>query len=462
MGKRVVVVGAGITGLTAAYAIASRDPEAVVTVLEAKSRFGGNIRTTPFAELPAVDEGPDAFLVRIPYAMQLVQELGFTENDLTAPATGSAYVWHKKLHSIPGGLMLGVPGEIMPIAKSGLLTPWGKLRAGIEPFLPARDPRDSIGNLIRGRFGNEVHERLVDPLIGSIYASNTDHISIQSVPQLAALADGQRSLLLAVRAQKKSAAAPSGQPPAIFATPRDGIGALVDALVARCSALSVNLVTDSPVTVIEPGYKVHTENAAFDADAVIIASPAKHSAPIMRSIDHDVAELLGGWSHVGVVIATLRVAGSEFPAHLTGSGYLVPKKDQQKVTAVSFASNKWSHWQPQDGSKIIRVSLGQDGNPVGDMDDKTVLTTVLSDLKRHLNVSFNPSEVRISRWDDAFPQYRPGHFDRVQTIEQSLAAKAPGLFLAGASHRGIGIPACVQQARAAAEKVIAHISGQSR
>ena len=233
MSRRVVIIGAGITGLTAAYAIKSQRPEFDVTVLEASPRVGGNIHSSPFAGLPAVDEGPDAFLVRIPYALQLVRELGFTESDLTAPATGSAYVWHKKLHSIPSGLMLGVPGEIMPIAKSGLISPLGKIRAGLEPFLPKTDAGDSIGKLIRRRFGNDVHNYLVDPLIGSIYASDTDNISIDSVPQLAALANGNRSLLLAVRKQKKAAAAATAG--AIFAAPRQGIGAVIDALLARNS-----------------------------------------------------------------------------------------------------------------------------------------------------------------------------------------------------------------------------------
>ena len=459
MSKRVVVVGAGITGLTAAYTIASRDPDAKVTVLESKSRFGGNIRTTPFAGLPAIDEGPDAFLVRIPFAMQLAAELGFASDDLTAPATGSAYVWHRKMHAIPSGLMLGVPGEIMPIAKSGLLSPLGKLRAGIEPFLPRTDARDSIGALIRGRFGNEVHERLVDPLIGSIYASDTDHISIKSVPQLAALADGERSLLLAVRKQQRNSVPTAGQPASVFATPRDGVGALIDALVAKCATLGVSILTDSPVESIDRGYVVHAGPMSHDADAVIIASPAAASAKMLAEIDPFTASELANWDHVGVVIVTLRVDNNQFPSRYTGSGYLVPKSDQNKVTAVSFASNKWAHWQPTDGSRIMRVSLGQDGNPVGDMDDDTIMETVLSDLKRHLNVAFAPSEIRISRWDNAFPQYRPGHFDRVDAIERSLAASSPGLSLAGASHRGIGIPACVHQARIAAEKTLAHLNG---
>lgn len=453
MSRRVVIIGAGITGLTAAYAIKTQRPEFDVTVLEASPRVGGNIHSSPFAGLPAVDEGPDAFLVRIPYALQLVRELGFTESDLTAPATGSAYVWHKKLHSIPSGLMLGVPGEIMPIAKSGLISPLGKIRAGLEPFMPKTDAGDSIGKLIRRRFGNDVHNYLVDPLIGSIYASDTDNISIDSVPQLAALANGNRSLLLAVRKQKKAAAATTAG--AIFAAPRQGIGAVIDALLARNSELGVKTLTNTAVKMIEPGYQVHCPGHTYEADSIIVASPAAASAPMLAAVAPRVSVSLGDWDHIGVTIATLRVPGSEFPRDLTGSGYLVPKRDQHKVTAVSFASNKWAHWQPDDGSRILRVSLGQDGNPADGLDDDQVMSAVLADLQRHLGVSFSPIESRISRWNNAFPQYRPGHFARVEKIEHELESVAPGVFIAGASHRGIGIPACVQQARAVAGKVVA-------
>jgi protoporphyrinogen/coproporphyrinogen III oxidase len=453
MTKRVVIVGAGITGLTAAYTIKTQQPDFEVTVVEASERTGGNIRTSPFAGLDAVDEGPDAFLVRIPYATQLVNDLGFTAADLTAPATGSAYVWHNKLHSIPAGLMLGVPGEVAPIAKSGLLSPIGKIRAAIEPLLPRTNSNDSIGRLIRKRFGNEVHEFLVDPLIGSIYASDTDNISINSVPQLATLAEGTRSLLFAVRKQRKSA--PPATTGSVFTTPLRGIGSIIDALMVRNAALGVTMLTKSPVLRIEPGYNVQCDGRTIEADIVVVASPAAVSAPMFRDLNSGVSDALAQWDHVGVTIATLRVDANQFPANLNGSGYLVPKRDQNKVTAVSFASNKWAHWRPSDGSKIMRVSLGQDGNPADGLTDDEIVSHVLTDLNRHLGVAFEPTEIRISRWANAFPQYRPGHFNRVEKIENELRAKNPGVFLAGASHRGIGIPACVQQARAVAEKVIA-------
>ena len=206
---------------------------------------------------------------------------------------------------------------------------------------------------------------------------------------------------------------------------------------------------------IEPGYQVHCSGHTYEADSIIVASPAAVSAPMLAAVAPRVSVSLGDWDHIGVTIATLRVPGSEFPRDLTGSGYLVPKRDQHKVTAVSFASNKWAHWQPDDGSRILRVSLGQDGNPADGLDDDQVMSAVLADLQRHLGVSFSPIESRISRWNNAFPQYRPGHFARVEKIEHELESVAPGVFIAGASHRGIGIPACVQQARAVADKVVA-------
>jgi oxygen-dependent protoporphyrinogen oxidase len=168
--------------------------------------------------------------------------------------------------------------------------------------------------------------------------------------------------------------------------------------------------------------------------------------------------LLAKWTHASVVLITLAIPASQWPAHLTGSGYLVPKPDQRWVTAASFGSNKWAHWRPTDGSMIVRVSLGRDGLDVMHFDDDKLVNLALADMKLHLGVDLQPTEVRISRWAESFPQYRPHHFARLTEIEQSLGAQAPGVAFAGASYRGIGIPACVQQARTASTAIHEHLS----
>jgi protoporphyrinogen/coproporphyrinogen III oxidase len=200
-----------------------------VTVFEAAERVGGKIHATPFAGVAGVDEGPDAFLARVPEAVSLARRVGLGD-DLVSPEAVGAAVWHDGLHPIPDGLMLGLPGKIVPLATTGLLSWRGKARAALEPFLPRTSTdSDSIGEFVRARFGDEVHERLVDSLVGSIYAADTDHFSLAEVPQLAALANGNRSVLLAARRQRRSQAgtATAASSP-VFATPRSGIGALVE------------------------------------------------------------------------------------------------------------------------------------------------------------------------------------------------------------------------------------------
>jgi len=157
-------------------------------------------------------------------------------------------------------------------------------------------------------------------------------------------------------------------------------------------------------------------------------------------------------------LITLAIPATQWPAHLTGSGYLVPKPDQRWVTAASFGSNKWAHWRPADGSMIVRVSLGRDGLDVMHFDDDKLVNLALADMKLHLGVDLQPNDVRISRWAESFPQYRPHHFARLAEVEQSLGLRAPGVVFAGASYRGIGIPACVQQGRTASSATHGYLS----
>ena len=456
--RHVVVVGAGVTGLTTAHTLLAEPDAPRVTVLEAADRTGGKIRTSSFAGLDAVDEAADAYLIRVPWVVDLVRELGLGD-ELTNPATGSAAVWHGRMHPIPAGLVLGVPSDLASLARSRLLSWRGKARAAMEPLLPRTDPGDCIGHWVRSRFGGEVHERLIDPLVGSIYASDTDRSSLAAVPQLAALA-GPRSALLAARKMRPRGAGPAGP---VFEAPLRGMGALTDALAQSIRQRGGSINTGARVEHIERvgraagsgsgagGYCVAAAGVALDeADAVVVTSPAGPSAPLLAPLSGDAAALLGGVDHAGVVMVTATVPAESWPEALAYSGYLVPKPDQRSVTAVSFASNKWPHWRPADGSMLLRISLGRDGLNVDDWDDERIVDAAVSEVGGHLGLDLQPGAVRVSRWPGAFPQYRPGHFERVDSLERALAADAPGVLVAGASHRGIGIPTCVQQGRRAA------------
>ena len=449
MSARITIVGGGITGLTTAYRFSKLMPGAQITLIEAGDHVGGKIRSSPFAGIAGVDEGADAFLTRIPHAVELAAELGLTDQ-LTSPAVVSANVWWNGMHEIPEGLLLGVPSDLATLARSHLLSWRGKLRAGLEPILPGTGVgADSVGRLIRKRFGRQVHERLVDPLVGSIYAADTDRFSLAGVPQILDLASNNRSLLIGARRARAKVKAATGP---IFAAPTGGMAVLTDSLAEALAAADVEIRTGQSVTSIErsgSGWLVDGEVA----DAVVLATPARTTAPLVGAISGDAAKSLATFDHAGVVMVTLAVAGTDWPRELSSkSGYLVPKPVQNWVTAVSFASSKWAHWRPADadGGVILRISLGRDGRDLTDQSDDALLNAAVTDVGHHLGFSLRPTAHRITRWPLAFPQYRPGHAKRVTGIEADLARDAPGIFVAGASYRGIGIPACIEQGNSTA------------
>lgn len=457
--QHVVVVGGGISGLTTAYAIGRLPSAPQVTLLESLPRLGGCISGSPFAGLRNVDESADAFLVRTPAALELAQQVNLG-SELTEPATGHAYIWHRRLHNIPEPTMLGIPANRSAILNTRLLSTRGAIRAMVEPFIPRSKNNlstqiadDCLGDLIRSRFGNQVLERIVDPLVGSIYATDTDHFSIDGMPQIADLVRRPGSLMKSAN-EVVGARVPGT---AVFAAPLRGMSSLIDALVAAVQQQGAIVHIASPVTEIQQPsrgkFLVNTSSASLRADAVVMATPARHTANFVHSLNSDAGQILAGAEHASVVIITLAISRDQWSSKITGSGYLVPKPVQRAVTAVSFGSNKWKHWNPHDNSMILRVSLGRDGAPMHHLDDDELLQMSLTDLELHLGRQFTPHATRVTRWVEAFPQYRPGHIKRVNQLDVLLHNSAPGLFLTGASYRGIGIPACIQQARRAAERV---------
>ncbi|MDJ0770663.1 MAG: protoporphyrinogen oxidase [Ilumatobacter sp.] len=457
---RLLVVGGGITGLAAAVELAGRLDDlhgegaaGGVEVWEAATRLGGKIATSPFAGIDHVDEGADAFLTRVPHAVEFARRVGLDDASMTSPTGAGAAVWHGRLHDIPGGILLGVPASVAPFVTTSLLSWRGKLRAAVEPFLPRTHPDDSIGALIRARFGDEVHDRLVDSLVGSIYATDTDRSSLAAVPQLAALASGHRSLLLGGRAARKRA--PVTDAP-IFSAPRTGIGGLVDAAAGWLGRRGVKVRTSKPVGEIEPdagGWRADGERF----DAIVLAAPARATAPMVAAVAPEAAGVLAATEYADVIMVRLAVPGDQWPDRLSGrSGYLVPKSQQRLVTAASFASQKWAHWQGAHGEQVIRASLGRDGLPVMHLDDDAVLDATLTEMSGHLGIDLQPSEISITRWHDAFAQYRPHHHERVATIEERMPAT---LAIAGASYRGIGLPACIADGQRAARSVLEQVVG---
>ncbi len=444
------VVGAGISGLAAAWEGLRRG--ARVMVLDAAPESGGKLRTSPFAGV-ALDEAADAFLARVPGAVELCAELGIT-SELVAPATGAAFVFHDgALRRLPADQLLGVPTDLDAVAASGLLSPDGVARARRDLDAPDDRPPggvdESVGDLVRRRLGDEVLDRLVGPLVGSIYAGDCDHLSLQvAAAQLAAARDrspGDPSLVRAAAALRAQAVE-TGRP--VFLAPEGGMGRLVDALVdgigddLRTGAAVAGLARDGDAWRLEP--------AGVTARAVVVATPAFAAAPLVTPHAPAAAEVLAAIEHASVTLVALAVPRAGIDRDLDGSGFLVPRSAGLRLTACSWVSSKWPHLDVDPDVALLRASVGRAGDDRAmALDDDALVAAVLADLKTTMGLRAAPTDVRVSRWPRSFPQPRPGHLARVAAAEAAVAA-VPGLALAGAWAEGVGVPACIRGGRAAA------------
>lgn len=435
---RVAVVGGGISGLSAAWELRGR---ADVTVFEPE-RLGGKIRTEPFEGRP-VDSGPDAFITRSPAALELCRELGI--DDLVSPAAGSTLLWHDgRLRRLPEGLVLGVPRQLGPLVRSGLLSPGGLARAAFDLVLPRRDIAGdvSVRDLVAGRFGPQIADRLVDPLVGGIHAGRISDLSAEAaVPQLLEAAKRNRSLLLGLRA---TAARGPGRPETapMFMTPRGGLSELVDRLCGALQLGGVSFSAAGVAAVERDGSRWRVGPAGELFDGVVLAC------------DHTTAARLLGPGHprgldeltsASVVLVTMGYAALATPAGI--NGVLIPAPEGWLMTACSFASSKWPHWAAP-GRTILRVSAGRAGDDRAlTMNDDQVVDHLGEEVGRALGTSGRPDTWRVSRWPGAFPQYRIGHGARVNGIEEDLRRTHPGVAVCGSSYHGVGIPACIASAR---------------
>jgi oxygen-dependent protoporphyrinogen oxidase len=416
--SRFAVVGGGIAGLAAAYDLARHGDEVVLH--EAGDRLGGKLRTEPFAGTE-VDVAPDAFLARRPEAVQLCDELGLRDRFET-PAVGSSYVWSRgALRSLPAGQVLGVPTDFVALARSGIVSTPGVARAALEPWWPGRPLGDdaSIGEVVARRFGTETLERLVDPLLGGINAGDTNQLSIDTVaPQIAAAARADRSITRALR--RARATTPAGP---LFYGLRGGMETLVKALVAAIDRAGGRIETGSAVTSPD----------TLDVDGVVWATPRPE---------------LVAYSSVTLVLFSYPDGAVTRP--LDASGFLVPRPEGLLMTACSWASTKWAHLAAP-GRFLLRVSAGRHGDERADaMTDGEVVARLRDELALTMGVAGEPLEVAVHRWPQAFPQYAPGHLDRMrEMISGSSSSVSP----AGAVVGGVGIPACIGSGRAAAARL---------
>ncbi|GAA4242154.1 protoporphyrinogen oxidase [Actinomadura meridiana] len=460
-----VVVGGGIAGLSAARVLARSGVR--VTVLEGSPRIGGKLRVSEIAGIP-VDEGAEAMLARRPEGLDLVDELG-RGDDLVHPGTTSSAIYSRgALRRFPAGQVMGVPADLRALAASRVLSPAGLARVPLDLVLPETPHGDdvSVASFIGARLGREVVDRLVEPLLGGVYAGRADLLSFEAtLPGVAAAARTNRSLIGAVRGVRD--AAPTNQGP-VFATLPGGLGALPQLVADDVVAAGGTVRTGATVRELrrrDGGWRLTigpTRDPEYlDADAVVIAVPAAPASRLLAAEVPAAARQLAGIEYASMAIVTLAYRTSAFPRLPKGSGYLVPavesdpRRGGKGVKAVTFSSIKWPHLRDGDPDVIaVRCSIGRFGEErTLQRSDAELAAIARAELAATCGVTEAPAESRVSRWGGGLPQYNVGHADRVAAIRAAVAAE-PGLAVAGAAYDGLGVPACIASARAAATRIL--------
>lgn len=453
-----------MSGLAAALRLRQALLDADLVVLEASPRVGGSLRTAEVGGV-VVDVGAEAMLNRRPEAVDLAREVGLGD-DLVHPATISANLWTRgRLVPMPRTLM-GVPLDLRTL--DGVISPKGIARAAMDAVLPPTDLGDrdiSVGDLVEQRLGKEVVDRLVEPLLGGVYAGHARELSVRAaVPQLVAVLGTDRSLS---RAAAAATPPPSNDSPPVFAGIRGGVARLVEALLKASDA---DVRTGSTVRELAPrpggGWNLVVGSTrdpeAVEADAVVLATPARPTARLLGDVAPTSALALDRVECASMAIVTLAFPARAFP-EVTGSGFLVPPVDGRAVKASTFSFAKWD-WVREAGAAsgeeivVLRCSLGRhrEEQALQRTDDELVEIAV-GDLTDAIGLSVRPLDAHVQRWGGALPQYAVGHLDRVATIRHGLES-LPGLAVCGSTYDGVGLPACIASAEKAAAKVVADLA----
>jgi protoporphyrinogen/coproporphyrinogen III oxidase len=462
----VVIIGGGIAGLAAAFFL--KDEPVRVTVLEGSPRLGGKLSASDVAGVP-MDEGAEALLARRPEGIDLITATGLAADLVPAGTTSSAIFTRGAMRPLPRRQFMGVPADMDELAATGVVSAEGVDRARHETQLASAAADTSVTGYIGARLGEEIVDRLVDPLLGGVYAGRSDELSFQAtLAPIAAAAAKHPVLTEAVTALLPPAPDNSKKratPAPVFVTLTTGLGALPEA-VAKASNADIRtsaMVRDLERT--QGGWRLTVGSAAdpeyLQADAVIVAVPAAPAARLLSRTSPAASAPLTQIPYASMAIITLAYRAEDFP-ETQGSGYLVPAVDGRAVKAATFSTVKWPHLARHAPVHIVRCSIGRIGETgLLQRDDKDLAALAAAELADATGITARSVAQRVSRWGGALPQYNVGHLDRVAAIRDAVSEQ-PGLAVAGAAYDGVGIPACVATAKTAAVQVLAYLSESPR
>jgi protoporphyrinogen/coproporphyrinogen III oxidase len=452
--RRVVVVGGGVGGLAAAYRLDRMDPAVDLTVLEAEDAAGGKLTSVPVGDVE-VEAGPDSFVARKPWAIELCAELGIPMRE---PGARGAFAWTDHgLERLPD-TALGVPADMDGFARWHGMSRRGRMRALSDLVRRSRPPEaeESLGSLARRRLGDEATEMLIQPLLGGLFAGDVDRLGVRATfPELAGWERDLGGLIVGARAayRKGRSAGP------IFLRPMEGVRELPDTLVRAIGAHHVR--TRAPVSSIladPPGWVVRTHDVDVPADAVVLATPAHVSSALLEELAPVAAAELAAIPYVSTGVVLLTFPAGTADALPDATGFVVPL-GRAPMTAATFVSRKWPSAEHGDRA-VVRCFVGGAGaEDVLDEPDDEIVEAVCRHLSAVLPLPHVPQASRVVRWPRAMPQFEVGHLERVETILGSLPT---GIVVAGNAYRGVGVADAVWSANEAAERLLTGTASKER
>ena len=468
--KKIVIIGGGIGGLSTALSLeeeaAKKGLDIEVVLIEKKDRIGGNIITEK-VDGYLIEGGPDCFLSEKPWAMELCKKLGLGEKLLsTNERNKKTFVLSRgKLHELPEGVILMVPTRITPLLFSTLLSFRGKLRMGLEFFIPPRksDEDESLGSFVRRRLGQEALDKIAEPLVAGVHAGNPDTMSInasfpkfvQMEREYGSMIKGMLSRMRAMKKGSKGGGHPQKPRLTMFITLKDGLSELIDTVASSLKKTTIKTGVD--VQEVRPtagGHEIKIQGGkVITCDAVIVATPAYAAAAILKGIDKDLSDKLLTIPYTSTATVSLGYNKKDIPHPLNGFGFVVPKKEKRGIMAASWVSVKFRHRAPA-GSVLIRCFVGgAKDEELAFKDDEALLRMVKEELRDIMGITAEPRLVRLFRWRKAMPQYTIGHLDRVKSIAERLK-NHPGLYLTGSAYNGIGISDSIRMGGETAARVV--------
>ncbi len=465
--KRIAIVGGGISGLAVAFYLekltrGTRSQDSVqIELFEGSSRLGGKIFTEKVDGL-TLEMGAESFLARKPAGMQFCQDLEVdSQLRSTNPDTRKTFIWQGgTMHRLPEGLSGFIPANLKSLKSTTLLSWMGKLRVAGDLLLPARksDDDESVASFISRRIGRQAYERIAEPLLCGIYCASGDELSLAATfPHLRELERNHGSLLKGFKSQKQKTA--GAKTPSQFASPfATFAGGMSDLIEAAAGALTQTQVHfNTPIESIEQNgaqWNVNFSggsNAAFDQ--IVLTVPAFHAAKFVRGVDAPLSNSLLKIPHASTALVNIWYDAKTMGHDLDGYGFVIPAKEQRTMTAVTWTSSKHFDRSP-DGVKLIRAYLGKSGSEItAEQDDQELLDISFRELKRTMGFDATPIDFRIQRWQMGSPQYTMQHLQTMSEIDTRIA-ELDGLYLCGASYRGVGIPDCIGAGKSLAEEIV--------